>query len=58
MTTILLEPDLSLGITPVGEGPNAAISAAIANAVADATGTDQLVLPITPEAVRAAYAST
>jgi CO/xanthine dehydrogenase Mo-binding subunit len=51
MTTILLEPDLSLGITPVGEGPNAAISAAIANAVADATGTEQLVLPITPEAL-------
>jgi CO/xanthine dehydrogenase Mo-binding subunit len=58
MTTILLEPDLSLGITPVGEGPNAAISAAIANAVADATGTDQLVLPITPEGVREGYAST
>jgi CO/xanthine dehydrogenase Mo-binding subunit len=56
METILLEPDLTLGITPIGEGPNAAMSAAIANAVADATGTDQLVLPITPESVRAALA--
>ncbi len=57
METILLEPDLTLGITPIGEGPNAAMSAAIANAVADATGTDQLVLPITPEAVREALAA-
>jgi CO/xanthine dehydrogenase Mo-binding subunit len=51
LTTILLEPDLSLGITPIGEGPNAAISAAIANAIADATGADLLELPITPEAL-------
>ncbi len=57
METILLEPDLSLGITPIGEGPNAAMSAAIANAVADATGTDQLVLPITPDAVLEAIAA-
>jgi CO/xanthine dehydrogenase Mo-binding subunit len=49
LTTILLEPDLSLGITPIGEGPNAAISAAIANAIADATGAELLELPITPE---------
>jgi CO/xanthine dehydrogenase Mo-binding subunit len=51
LTTILLEPDLSLGITPIGEGPNAAISAAIANAIADATGADLLELPITPESL-------
>ncbi len=54
LTTILLEPDPSLGITPIGEGPNAAISAAIANAIADATGGEFLELPITPEAVREA----
>jgi CO/xanthine dehydrogenase Mo-binding subunit len=51
LTTILLEPDLSLGITPIGEGPNAAISAAIANAIADATGADLLELPIAPESL-------
>jgi CO/xanthine dehydrogenase Mo-binding subunit len=51
LTTILLKPDLSLGITPIGEGPNAAISAAIANAIADATAADLLELPIIPESI-------
>jgi CO/xanthine dehydrogenase Mo-binding subunit len=33
--SVLLPPDLSLGLTPVGEGPNAGLAPAIANAVVD-----------------------
>lgn len=36
LETILLPPDLSLGITPIGEGPNCGMSACIVNAVVDA----------------------
>jgi CO/xanthine dehydrogenase Mo-binding subunit len=50
LTTILLEPDLSLGITPIGEGPNCAMSACIVNAVVDALG-QQVQIPIRPEAL-------
>jgi CO/xanthine dehydrogenase Mo-binding subunit len=50
METILLEPDLSLGITPIGEGPNCAMSAAITNAVADALGL-QVDIPISTESL-------
>jgi CO/xanthine dehydrogenase Mo-binding subunit len=45
LETILLEPDLSLGITPIGEGPNCGISACLVNAVVDA-------LRLTAEEVR------
>ena len=48
LETILLEPDLSLGITPIGEGPNCAMSAAITNAIADAVG-GQVDIPASPE---------
>jgi carbon-monoxide dehydrogenase large subunit len=48
--TMLLAPDLSLGITPIGEGPNCGISAAIANAIADAVSR-QVDIPVLPEAV-------
>jgi CO/xanthine dehydrogenase Mo-binding subunit len=48
LETILLEPDLSLGITPIGEGPNCGISAAIANAVMDVIHR-QVEIPIASE---------
>ena len=35
----LLPPDLSLGITPIGEGPNCAITPAIVNAIIDVVAT-------------------
>ncbi|HZT07615.1 MAG TPA: xanthine dehydrogenase family protein molybdopterin-binding subunit [Chloroflexota bacterium] len=50
METILLPPDPSLGITPIGEGPNCAMSAAIVNAVVDVVGR-QVDIPISPEAL-------
>jgi CO/xanthine dehydrogenase Mo-binding subunit len=50
LETILLPPDLSLGITPIGEGPNAAMSACLANAVADALER-QVDIPVSAEAV-------
>jgi CO/xanthine dehydrogenase Mo-binding subunit len=62
LETILLPPDPSLGITPIGEGPNCGMSAAIVNAVADAiarlrgegaAGSPRLEIPITPEQVMA-----
>jgi CO/xanthine dehydrogenase Mo-binding subunit len=43
-----------LGITPVGEGANAGLAPAIANAVVDAIGAAHaLDLPLSPEVVRA-----
>jgi CO/xanthine dehydrogenase Mo-binding subunit len=48
LETILLEPDLSLGITPIGEGPNCGMSAAITNAIADAVGR-QVDIPVAAE---------
>jgi CO/xanthine dehydrogenase Mo-binding subunit len=50
LETILLPPDLSLGITPIGEGPNAAMSACVVNAVADVLGR-QVDIPVAPEAL-------
>jgi len=50
LTTLALAPDLSLGITPIGEGPNVGMSAAIANAVADVVGR-QVDIPVSPEAL-------
>lgn len=48
---VVLPPEPALGITPAGEGPNAGIPPAIANAVMDAIGSYPLNLPIRPEAV-------
>lgn len=48
LETIRLEPDLSLGITPIGEGPNCAMSAAVVNAIADVVGC-QVDIPVSPE---------
>src|SRR5439155_23842224 len=48
LETLILEPDLSLGLTPIGEGPNVGMSAAIACAVIDAVG-KQVDIPIAPE---------
>ncbi|MEA2642741.1 MAG: hypothetical protein QOF51_4135 [Chloroflexota bacterium] len=50
LEVVLLPPDLSLGITPIGEGPNCAISPAIANAIADVIRR-QVDIPIRPEAL-------
>jgi xanthine dehydrogenase YagR molybdenum-binding subunit len=52
LDTILLPPDLTLGITPIGEGPNCAMSAAIVNAIIDVVG-HQVEIPVTPEALLA-----
>src|SRR5229473_260977 len=49
--TILVGHDPRLGITPVGEGANAGVAPAIANAVVDAIGTHALDLPISAEIV-------
>ena len=51
LQTILLPADASLGITPIGEGPNVGIPPAIANAVVDAIGVPVLELPLRPEIV-------
>jgi carbon-monoxide dehydrogenase large subunit len=51
--TILVGHDRRLGITPVGEGANAGLAPAIANAVVDAIGPHALDLPLSPEVVRA-----
>jgi CO/xanthine dehydrogenase Mo-binding subunit len=52
--TILVGHDRRLGITPVGEGANAGLAPAIANAVVDAIGAAHaLDLPLSPEVVRA-----
>lgn len=50
---ILLPPDLSLGLTPIGEGPNAGIAPALTNAVCDAIGPRPLDIPLTPARIRA-----
>ncbi len=50
--SILLPPDPSLGITPIGEGPTAGMAPAIANAVVDALGPQPLDIPLRPELVR------
>jgi CO/xanthine dehydrogenase Mo-binding subunit len=50
--TILVGRDLRLGITPVGEGANAGLPAAIANAVVDVVGSFAFDLPLSPEIVR------
>jgi CO/xanthine dehydrogenase Mo-binding subunit len=54
--TILVGHDLRLGITPVGEGANAGLAPAIANAVVDVIGAHALDLPLSPEVVRALMA--
>jgi CO/xanthine dehydrogenase Mo-binding subunit len=51
--TILVGHDLRLGITPVGEGANAGVAPALANAVVDAIGPHVFDLPISPEVVLA-----
>jgi CO/xanthine dehydrogenase Mo-binding subunit len=55
--TILVGHDLRLGITPVGEGANAGVAPAIANAVVDVIGPHALDLPISPEVVRSLFAA-
>jgi CO/xanthine dehydrogenase Mo-binding subunit len=50
LETILLPPDLSLGITPIGEGPNCGMSACIVNAIVDVVG-HQVQIPVSPEAL-------
>jgi CO/xanthine dehydrogenase Mo-binding subunit len=49
LETLILEPDLTLGLTPIGEGPNVGMSAAIACAVMDALGGRQVEIPIAAE---------
>jgi CO/xanthine dehydrogenase Mo-binding subunit len=48
---VLLEPDLTLGLTPIGEGPNAGIAPAITNAVVDVIGPHVLDIPLSPEVI-------
>lgn len=50
LETILLPPDLSLGITPIGEGPNCAMAPSIVNAIVDVVGR-QVDIPVSPEAL-------
>jgi CO/xanthine dehydrogenase Mo-binding subunit len=50
LETLILEPDPTLGLTPIGEGPNVGMSSAIACAVMDALG-GQVQIPIDPEAL-------
>jgi carbon-monoxide dehydrogenase large subunit len=50
---ILLPPDLSLGLTPIGEGPNAGMAPALANAVVDVVGPHALDIPLEPALIRA-----
>ena len=54
---MLLPPDESLGITPIGEGPSNGVAPAIANAVVDLLGPVVFDLPISPAAVLRAAAS-
>jgi xanthine dehydrogenase YagR molybdenum-binding subunit len=48
---ILLPPDLSLGLTPIGEGANAGMAPALVNAVVDAIGPHPLDIPLSPEII-------
>jgi CO/xanthine dehydrogenase Mo-binding subunit len=50
---ILLPADLSLGLTPIGEGPNAGVAPALVNAVTDIVGPHPLDIPLAPEVIRA-----
>jgi CO/xanthine dehydrogenase Mo-binding subunit len=50
--SVLLEPDLSLGFTPVGEGPNAGLAPALTNAVVDVVGPHSLDIPLDPAVIR------
>ena len=50
--TILLPPDLRLGLTPIGEGANAGMAPAIVNAVVDVLGPHPLAIPLEPEQIR------
>lgn len=54
--SVLLPPDLSLGLTPVGEGPNAGVAPAITNAVVDVIGAHPLDIPLDPATLRAVLA--
>jgi CO/xanthine dehydrogenase Mo-binding subunit len=53
LETYKMSPDLTLGITPIGEGANCGMSAAIVNAIIDVVG-KQIEIPVKAEAVRAA----
>jgi CO/xanthine dehydrogenase Mo-binding subunit len=48
---ILLPPDLSLGLTPIGEGANAGMAPALVNAVVDAVGPHPFDIPLSPEVI-------
>lgn len=50
LQTLLLPPDLSLGLTPIGEGLNCAMAPAIVNAIIDVVGRS-LDIPVSAEAV-------
>jgi CO/xanthine dehydrogenase Mo-binding subunit len=52
LQTILLAPNLSLGLTPIGEGANAGTAPAIVNAVMDVIGAHALDVPLQPERIR------
>lgn len=52
LEVILLPPDSSLGLTPIGEGANAGMAPAIVNAVADLIGPQPLDIPLDPAVVR------
>lgn len=59
METILLPVDPSLGITPIGEGPNSGMAPCVVNAVVDAIGAPvRLDIPLSAEAIREAIASS
>lgn len=51
LETIVLPPDLSLGITPIGEGANCSVSACLVNAIVDVVGR-QVEIPLSPDAIR------
>jgi CO/xanthine dehydrogenase Mo-binding subunit len=49
---ILLPADLSLGLTPIGEGANAGMAPALVNAVVDVVGAHALDIPLDSEVIR------
>jgi xanthine dehydrogenase molybdenum-binding subunit len=51
LETILLPPELRLGITPIGEGANCGMAASLVNAVVDVVG-HQLGIPLSPDTIR------